>query len=274
MPHILSDLHLEEVSLVEEPADQDAKVVLFKSADKKEVVGMADLSGAPEALQKALEDKDIEGLSQEALDAIASVIEQDSTEEESTPAETTEEVSTSEESTETEATASVEEETTEETPEVEETEAAPEAADEDVSKAVSELRKELETTQSELAKEREIRDIRDTVEKTRVRFPGFVDKAEELGLAMYRMNKNEMTDSDREVVGSLLDQLHSFAAESKLVQEQGTAIAGDDSPAGSIEKMAEAYKKDNPNASQSEAIRAVLDTPAGRQKYAETRATA
>jgi len=269
----LFDLNLSTVGLVPAGADQDAHIVLAKSAPTAQEDGMAKTDDLIEAV-KNLGDDDKAAL-------VAAITKVDETvAADPAPAANADEVVKNDEvpavtpaaeSTTTPVVVEVPAVKAEEQHVAEEPVVAKADTESVVSKADFEtVRKALEETRAELAAQREAVEIRDTVEAVRKSFPQLGTDADAIGAAKYRMSKGVGTAEDIELVMTVLGKLYSAVQESSLFAEFGSAQDGSADPNSVIEREAAELRKSDPSLTYPQSIAKAVAGGKGRSAYAES----
>lgn len=247
----LKDLSVDFVSLVPRGADQDAHVVLAKSADADPSAPGApavkegpvpetktEKAELPEAVAKALEGVELTDEAREGLAAVIADL----------------------------APAPVADEPTETDPEGDEPTGEPAPADVTKSAEYVALQKEVQDLRTE-------RDIERTVAEVRKTYDSLPTSPEEFGAALYRVRKGEPTEGDLSLLEQVLAGANSaIQANALMTRELGTAVPAEDSPEGSIEKIAKGLQAQDPKLTAEQAYAQALNSPEGKQAYAQAMA--
>lgn len=253
MANRLTELAIDFVSLVPRGADQDAYVMLAKSADPDDQSARdvpttsQERTTMPESTitdeQRAAVAKAGVELTDEQIAALVAGLK---------PAET--ETAEGGESTET---------TAETGTEVGKAEA--EAATETVAKA------DFDAVRKELDDIREERDIAKRAEQVRKDFAHLPVDAIELAGAMHRIDKGTPTSEDAALVARVLGAADAgLRLNAQLTNELGTATPADGTPEAAVAKIAKGIEAANPDLTPEQAYRQALNTPEGRAAYGES----
>lgn len=267
MTNRLTVSSINEVSLVKQGADQDAHIVLWKSMDdnltnsdvvEEEIITSVDeeipvaeeaeMPDMPDIVAKALEGVEgAEGLSVEMLNAIANALQ---------AAAVT-----------TEPTAPVVDSAPEANTDIDKSaEEVEKSVDTPVDDTLEKALKEVDILKAEINREREAREVRDMLDVVRKEYSAFSEQAGDLGLALYRLEKNATTEEDRKVFKDILAQASRINTESALFKEAGSASQATSDVGGELEKIARGFmERDNINHAQ--AITKALETPEGKAAY-------
>lgn len=246
----LTNLRIKRVALVDQGADQDAHMVLWKrhSPVNKEKDVTVNLDALPEALRKHFE-----GSEQDIVDAVASAIAAQSNADEvaklqATIAELNEKLEAAGQSDEADVTKGMSDE---------------------VRKAFEAERAERIEMQKRLDAEVEKNAIRDYTEiaKKYDTIPGA--DASKLGPVLYRLNKNALSEEDRTFITELLDAATGVVKQNGLLLgELGRSGAGS-GESDPLEKIAKRFRDADPSLSEAESYDKALQTPEGAAAYAE-----
>lgn len=259
MTHILSDIHVSEVSLVERGADQDAFVVLFKSADavEEEVIeqkgaSMADLN---EDLQKALEGvTGAEGFSPEVVEALNAFVASRPVVEEAGTGGTTE----------VEAKTLTEEPQVEE-PKTEATTVIVNTAEADITKSAGwvAMEKRLQDAEVALAKAKEDAEVSALTDRVKAEAASLSLNSEEVAKTLHRIS-----ETDRETIMGVLKGASKIVEESGLFKEVGTASEGTATDGFSV--FVQKIMTETPGITKSAAMAKALETAEGKDLYRKT----
>jgi hypothetical protein len=271
----LTDPQWDEVSVVKQGADPDARIVLIKSHKPEETADMSAPTLSTK-LAKALEGVEggAEALSDEMIEALNAAVEAETEEEEAPTAESTEEAPKAEEKSEEDETPA--EEPSPPAAELPAAEAAPAPEPVEVGKTAEfvEVEKRLRAAEEKLAtaeRDAEIRTLTDEVSKSA---SGVAVEASELAQIVYRIRKGFSTPEDADKVVELIGTASAAVAEAGAFTESGSALGEDDSdPLGKIvsKMLADAEAAGAP-ITRPAAVSKALETEAGRAAYAEKRA--
>lgn len=248
---MLTELVIDEVSLVRRGADQDAHVVLHKSADprRSEETPPMTIDLTP-AVAKALEGIDTSGLSPEIVAALNATF--------ATP----EAPAAAESTIETEAAPTGGGDVT--TAEATAGETSPEG--EPVVKTAEQvaLEKRLADAEGRIAEMTKAAEIGALVQKAKVELPALSIDAEEVATVMYRIGK-----ADADVVFKILKAASDAVAEAGTFTEAGSNLGRDD--ATEFGKIVSKVMADQPSLTRPQAVAKALETAEGRAAYAQER---
>lgn len=243
MAHVLTDLAIDEVSLVRRGADQDAHVVLYKTAalaaPPEEIPRMTLNPAIAKHLDGVdLTDEQISSLNAE-FEARASAPSGDGdVNGEGVPAaEAAPVAEVADPGTPTEVGKSAE---------------------------VVALEKRLEATEAELAKNRADVEKRDLVEKVKIELPALAIDADAVASVMFRLEK-----ADRDAYLGILQSVNKIAAEAGTFVERGSNLGDDDADA--FGKVVAKLMAETPGLSQPAAVSKALTTKEGRAAYVQRR---
>lgn len=245
MANRLTNLRIKRVALVDQGADQDADMVLWKRYTKEKDMPVI-LEALPEALRKHFE-----GSEQDAVDAVAAAIAEAANDEQVSAL-------TSERD-------SLQAQVTELTEKLNEKTEDPmtKGMDPEVAKRFMDVNKRLE----EEIEKNAIKEYSE-VAKGYASIPGATP--EKLGPVLYRLSKNTLTDEDREVITSLLDAANGVVREKNLLLgELGRSGSGSGAIEDPVEKIAKRFRDADPSLSPEQAYDKALSTPEGATAYEE-----
>lgn len=280
----LSDLTIDEISIVDDPANGEARVVIFKAKAgdfmpcescktpdlcKAKGACMADKAGsrmtkandhhgqaAPDGASgdqlKELQ-MDLETLSKALEDAEAKMgqLEKRTVDAESALADANEVIKAKE-------------------AEIEDMKKSATPAEDDVMKSLPEpIRKRLEEAEAKIAKMRDEADIKEAVAKAREIGVG---KPEEVGPLLLRVSKGATTEDDAKTIESMLKSLAEVEKKSALFKSVGTTAAADGEPEQVLKAKAEEIHKANKGMTFEQAYaKAVDENPAVYAEYINKR---
>lgn len=255
MPNRLTGLKIKRVALVDQGADQHADMVLFKRFTKEKDMTVK-LDALPESLRKHFEG----ATSQELVDAVASAL-ADKKNPEVTKLQG--ELKTSKAQVD-ELTKKLEEATKDDTPDD-----VTKGMSDEVKKAFEAERTAREEMQKRLDAEVEKNAIRDFTEiaKQYESIPGAAPV--KLGPVLYRLNKNALTDEDRDFVSELLGAAAGVVKEKGLLLEELGRSSDGGTTDDPVMKIAKSLQAADSTLSLEKAYDQALQTPEGAKAYSE-----
>ena len=242
MPRQLTQLRIDEVSLVPRGADQDADIVLAKAASAEEELNMAEL---PSEVAKALDGTD---LTDDQRAQLAILFE---SAREEVPEGFTE-MKTEEEETEAEAT-------------VTEPEAVAKSAE------VIDLEKRVLEGEERMAKMQRDADIAKAEDEAEDRYSELA-KARQLGTALYNVRMNTATEEDIAVLDEVLAGASAQIKTSNVISTIGKSDEGSNSADAQMVSLTKRAKDANPSLSDAQAYREALNSDEGQAIWAEANA--
>lgn len=276
----LSNLRIDRVAMVDQGADQDAHMVMFKRFNKeddgkrsattgkavsKEDGNMPDLKleALPEALREHF---DVEGMTQEAVDAIAA----SHTAAADAVPEATQKIVDEQSTKLKEAEKALSNKSDDDDEDDDVTKGlTPEAAA--FVKAATDKATDLEKRFEAEVEKREMRDATEIAKAQYANVPGLEPAV--MGPILYRMEKNTLTDDDRDKLTEALTAANNMVKTNTLLtQELGRSSAilpGDDD---TIQKLAKRFESEDSELTKEQAYDKALQTPEGAAAYAAGRA--
>ena len=243
MPRQLTQLRIDEVSLVPRGADQDADIVLAKAASAEEELNMAEL---PSEVAKALDGTD---LTDDQRAQLAILFE---SAREEVPEGFTEMVEESEEEAGAEAA-------------VTEPEAVAKSAE------VIDLEKRVLEGEERMAKMQRDADIAKAEDEAEDRYSELA-KARQLGTALYNVRMNTATEEDIAVLDEVLAGASAQIKTSNVISTIGKSDEGSNSADAQMVSLTKRAKDANPSLSDAQAYREALNSDEGQAIWAEANA--